>query len=205
MPFFPDVAKLVDEVEKVAKAADSIKVSLREIADILAFFKTVLVREIGPVGFVWTQGQPHPRSNEGESVMAKAMSCKLVKKSAGGRSAAAPMKRGDPPPTSIAIQDNEDGSLTVMGYDAAGALVDASAIATLSDVSSSDTTILTVDPPAGLTVATHGLKPGDVSVTGTVTLNDGSSGPFVITISGKVNPGPAVGFIFVPGAVSVRP
>ena len=80
---------------------------------------------------------------------------KLIKKSDNKKAAAAaPHKRGDPPPASYNLQDNQDGSFTILGVDAAGAQVDISTVASLTPAPiSTNTDVLTVDAPAGMTVA----------------------------------------------------
>ncbi len=119
-----------------------------------------------------------------------AVTCKLVKK-AGMKASGKKAKVGDPIPAYVLV-DNEDGSFTVTGTDAAGASVDISAVATLDPPpTSSAPATLSVDPPAGMLVACHGLLPGHADVTVTATFTDGSVGPFVITVPADVGAGPA--------------
>ena len=99
--------------------------------------------------------------------------------------------------------DNQDDTCSVIGQDAGGNPVDISAVATLS-VSSSDTTIVTVDPPTGMTFAMHAVGkvsvPGSpVQITAKATWNDGSIGPFTFVLPVDVISGGATGIKIVPG------
>ncbi len=121
---------------------------------------------------------------------------------AAGMKAAKKAKAGDPVPDYV-LQDNQDGSFTINGADAQGATVDISAVATLA-VTSSDDTIVSVDPPAGMNVACHALKPGSASLEVTATWNDGSVGPFTITVPVTSTAGPATGLIVEFGVPTIR-
>ena len=123
---------------------------------------------------------------------------KLVKKSALKKTSA---KAG--PVVDFTLADNGDDTATVWGTDAAGNLADISAVATIA-VTSSDTTIITVDPPSGVTFAMHAT--GKLSTPGTpvniavvATWKDGSIGPFNFTLPVDVVAGPVSGVIIVPG------
>lgn len=102
------------------------------------------------------------------------------------------------------LQDNQDGTVTVFGVDAAGAQVDISSVATLT-VKSSDDTVYKVDTPTGMTYAEHGVKPGSATATIVATWNDGSMGPFSIDDPVTVSGGPAVGLTVVHGTPVPRP
>jgi hypothetical protein len=117
--------------------------------------------------------------------------CKLAKK---GMMAATPAKAGAKATGDLfTITDLGGGTLTVTGHDAAGAGgIDLSGVATLTVVSS-DVSVLTIDPPSGMTATCHGVKPGQVTLTVTATWNDGSMGPFTIDVTASVTQGPATG------------
>ncbi len=132
--------------------------------------------------------------------MAKAK-VSLVKKAA-----RKPMVRATGKPAAVSefiFVDNQDNTLTVNGVDAAGNPVDISSVATI--VASSDSpTIISVDPPTGMTFAMHALgplttpgTPAQISVTATWT--DGSVGPFSFSLPVDVVTGPATGVVIVPG------
>ncbi len=112
---------------------------------------------------------------------------KFVKKSALPKAAgkAGPPKKGD----LLVIGDDQQATLTVALVDAAGfPIPNGDTLATLS-ASSSDATLLTFDPPTGLTDHYNGLKPGTITATLVITANDGSFGPFTIEQPGTVNVG----------------
>lgn len=112
--------------------------------------------------------------------------CVTLKKSnKAGPVKAGPVKAGD-----FGFQDNEDGTATVFGLDAAGARSSIDGLATLA-VASSDPAFMTVDAPAGVTFGYHGVLPGVSTVTMTATWNDGSVGPFTIDVKATVSAGPA--------------
>lgn len=124
--------------------------------------------------------------------MSKPFQCKLVKKGvamAGQKAASGAKATGD----LFTITDLGGGQLTVTGHDAAGAGgIDLSGVATLA-VTSSDPTVLTVDPPSGMTATCKGVKPGTVTITVTATFNDGSIGPFTINVTASVTASAATG------------
>jgi hypothetical protein len=129
----------------------------------------------------------------------------LVKKSAAKPHAAAGTRAT---PGDFILLDNEDGTATVMGASAAGNPVDISAVATIA-VTSSDTTIITVDPPTGMMFAMHAVGklsvPGTpVSVTVVASWNDGSIGPFTATLPVDVVTGPAASIVIKPGVPTVH-
>lgn len=128
---------------------------------------------------------------------------KLLKKSQ-TRRISMPLKKGATV-TDFALQDNGDDTCTVLGVDAAGNTVDISAVVTLDPPpTSSDTSIITVDPPQGMTFAMHATgklsTPGTpVIVTATATWQDGSTGPFAFDLPVDVVPGPVTGVVIQPG------
>ncbi len=129
---------------------------------------------------------------------------KLLKKAAGMK-AGKPLKAGDAPTSDYALQDNQDGSVTVMGVDSAGAVVDISAVATLTPAPTSDNTaVLTVGTPTGMTCPYSGVAPGNATVTLTATWNDGSVGPFTITDPCVVSGSAAVGLTVTHSPPTIR-
>ncbi len=130
---------------------------------------------------------------------------KLVKKAAAKFASQAKAKAGDPPPAEYALQDNQDGSVTVFGVDAAGAQVDISGVASLTPApTSSNTAVLTVDGPSGMTCVYHGVAPGTATVTLTATWTDGSVGPFTIEDPCTVSGSAAVGITVTHGTPTIR-
>lgn len=101
----------------------------------------------------------------------------IVKKTPGMKAA----KRhavGAPAPGEYGLQIDEDGGVTVMGVNSAKELVDISGVATLAATSSSDPSILSVDPPVGMSCAYHAQGVGKAVVNLVATWSDGSVGPF---------------------------
>ncbi len=122
-----------------------------------------------------------------------------AKKAAPGAKAAGPMR-------DFLLMDNEDSTFTVFGVDAGGNQVDIAPVATLTPApTSSDATILTVDPPSGMTAKVHALKPGTATLTFGATWNDGSVGPFTVDWPQSVQGTAATGLTVVPGTPVVRP
>lgn len=137
--------------------------------------------------------------------MAK-MTCKSVKakKSSMGSSGTTRLKVGDAPPGGFELTDFQDGSFKIRGVTQAGNAVDLDAVATLT-ATSSDPAVLTVDTPAGMDVATHGVKKGTATVTVTATWNDATTGPFVLEIPCNVVDSPVSGLVAEFGPAVVRP
>ena len=104
----------------------------------------------------------------------------------------------------LVLVDNQDDTVSIFGQDSQGAQVDISSVATLA-VTSGDTTVLTVDPPTGMTFQMHGVKPGHSDVAITATWNDGSIGPFSATLPCDIIAGPATSLVIVPGVPVARP
>lgn len=120
------------------------------------------------------------------------------------------LKRGDPPPQNVDLVDNGDQTWTLVSYDAAGNVVDTSAVATLSVTSDTPAT-MTADIPATppMTFAVHTLgpitPPGTVvKIVVTETWNDGSVGPFSAEIDYTTKTGPTTGVVAVPGAITTH-
>ncbi len=139
------------------------------------------------------------------------MSCKVIKKSS-LRGAPKMLAKGAVPKLGgLVLVDSEDGkNFTVMLRDSVGNVVDGSALATLSPApSSSDPTIITVDPPTGMASAFHvvGTPPklGTATVSVTVTANDGSFGPFSDSVAVTVAPGGPTGAQIIIGDPTVPP
>ncbi len=122
---------------------------------------------------------------------------KLVKGKKGAAKGGTP-KKGD-----FAFQDNQDDTYTVSGVDAAGAPVDISSVATIA-ATSDNAAVLTADPPTGMTGTVHGAAPGSANLTVTATWNDGSIGPFAITVPVAVTAGPATGLKVDFGSPTIR-
>jgi hypothetical protein len=120
--------------------------------------------------------------------------------------AASPVKAkvGDPVPN-FAIFDNEDGTFSIFGTSPSNPKIDISSVATLTTVSS-DTTLVTVDPPTGFTDAFHALKAGNPIITATATWNDGSKGPFSLDLPLVIttDPNSATGLGVTFGTPTVR-
>lgn len=132
------------------------------------------------------------------------VSIKKTLKSKAGMKAAGFAASGDPIPSYV-LQDNEDGSFTVFGVNAAGNQVDISSVATLTPApTSSDTTVLTVDPPVGMTVTCHAIKAGHADVSVTATWNDGSVGPYFITVPADVSSSGVIGIGVTFGTPTIR-
>ena len=86
------------------------------------------------------------------------------------------------PLLNFSLADNGDDTCTVLGDDKAGNQTDISALATIT-VTSDNPSVLTVDPPIGVTFAMHAVGPiGAANVTVVATWNDGSIGPFTFTL-----------------------
>lgn len=103
--------------------------------------------------------------------------------------------------------DTQDDVLTVQGVDAAGNALDISALATIS-ATSSDTSKISLDSPVGMSVKMHGLVPSvvgsPVTITVVATWNDGSIGPFTMTLPCDVTSGGPVGITITPGTPTIR-
>jgi hypothetical protein len=132
----------------------------------------------------------------------------MATKSAAAKAAKATKTSGAAPGPAqdFLLMDNEDSTFTVFGVDAGGNRVDISSVATLTPApTSSDTAVLTLDPPVGMTDKVHGLKPGTATITFTATWNDGSRGPFTVDWPQTVSGTPATGITVTPGTPTIRP
>jgi hypothetical protein len=137
--------------------------------------------------------------------MAKA-TVKLVKKSSSSKKAT----KFTPGAVATDFQfvDNGDSTCTVNGVDGAGNPVDISTVATIT-ASSSDTTLVTVDAPSGMTFGMHAVGPlstpgTPVAIAVVATWTDGSKGPFSFTLNVDVIAGGPTGIIVVPGTVTTH-
>jgi hypothetical protein len=209
MSFFADLHAAAHSLASIARSLASIAsdvAHLRAVADAADAGRTALEHDLhrvtlhlcGPeaVGIEVSPGTPSPRTKE-----RAVPNVKLVKKSAAPQGRMKAAKAGAA--VDFQIVDNEDDTFTVGGVDAAGAPVDISSVATL-DATSGDPSVMSVDPPAGMVVTAHALKPGSVTLTFTATWNDGSIGPFTIDQPVSVTGGPATGLIVTPGTPTVR-
>ena len=123
------------------------------------------------------------------------MKCSVtLSKKGKGVQAAPKAKAGDVGPA-IVLLDNQDNTFTVLGTTKGGNQVDISALATFNPAPVSDNTgVLTVDPPVGMTDAFHAVGPvGSANIDFTIVFNDGSIGPFPITLPATVSAGPVSG------------
>lgn len=177
-------------LDRMVTALESIAHSLERLAD----------AGLGPevVGIVLTPGEP---------VMAKPkVKFEKASKGASARAPATRAKAGDPVQDFVLL-DTQNDTITVQGTNSAGDVLDISAVATIA-VSSSDTSALTVDPPQGMVFQCHALKvtpPGSpVLVTAVATWNDGSVGPFTMSLPIDVQTGGPTGLILVPGTPTIR-
>lgn len=106
-------------------------------------------------------------------------------------------------PTPDILIDNQDQSFTLNGVDSQGASVDISTLATIT-AESDNTDVITVDPPAGMTVQGHAVLPGTATITFVATFNDGSIGPFTVDLPVTVTAGGPTGLIVTPGTPTIR-
>ena len=129
------------DLHGVRIALESMAADLHRIADAVCGNPTQVV------GITIEPGPVRPRPHSTETSMFNVC---LTKRSASARSVAR-AARGSAV-ASFQLQDNGDDTCTVLGVDAAGNALDISSVATLTPPpTSSDTTILTVDPPTGMT------------------------------------------------------
>ncbi len=136
----------------------------------------------------------------------KSNSVKLVKVPKGQMKAAGTLKKaktGDPI-LDFEFLDSQDSNVHVNGVDKQKQKVDISDVATLTVVSS-DPSIVTVDPPVGMSFLMHGVAPGAGTVDVTATWNDASTGPFSFSLPVTCKAGPAGGIEVIPGDPVDRP
>lgn len=146
--------------------------------------------------------QPIPASPSFAKGSPKMAKITLVKKSA-QRKAAGRAAKGLAI-VDFQLQDNGDDTFTVLGVDAGGNTADISSIATLT-ATSDNPSVLTVDTPVGMTSAMHAVGPlGSANITAVATWNDGSIGPFTVTLPVTVIAGPVTGVVIVPGTPTVH-
>jgi hypothetical protein len=101
------------------------------------------------------------------------------------------------------LLDNQDGSFAVHGIDKAGIPVDISDVATLT-ASSDNTSVLTADPPVGMTDVMHAVAPGSANVAVQAIWNDGSVGPFDATLAVPVSQSATGGIVIGDVTVTSR-
>lgn len=92
------------------------------------------------------------------------------------------------------IVDNENGTYTIGGLDAAGQPTDIESLATLTPPpTDSDTTVAQCGTPTGMTFPVQAKKPGVDEIALSVTFNAGTPAPLTDTAELTVTGGPAVG------------
>jgi hypothetical protein len=169
---------------------------LNKIIDLLeqqlATQKAILAALPGPVtGITITQK---------ETEMTTALKATYQATVAGSRAVAAPKKFAKGATlASFTITDvpGSPGNYLVNGTNAAGDLIDISAVATTAETSS-DTTVATVASTGAATFAVQGIKVGTVTVTVTANWNDGSIGPFTAPVTFTVTAGGVTGLVVTP-------
>jgi hypothetical protein len=173
-------------VVAIAQNASAIAANTATLAEILELVKP------SPIVGIEAFFESYPR---GENMASFKVS--LVKKGAKAKFGAVA--------SDFTIQDNEDGTFTVLGKDAAGfGGIDISGVATLT-VSSDNAAVLTVGVISGMTFPVSAVAPGTCNLTITATWNDGSIGPFVINLPGTVTQGPVTGLEVDVGTPTPRP
>ena len=185
----------------MASTLQAMSVQLKVIADAISS---------QAVGIVIRPGTPTHRDvrNLVERENPPMSKVKLIKK-AHGKSAPSKAPKGFKA-VDFVLQDNGDDTATVFGVDSLGNQLDISALATLTPApTSSDLTIITVDPPSGMTFAMHAVGKLSVAgtpvqITATATWNDGSAGPFTFTLPVDVVSGGPTGILIVPGTPTVH-
>jgi hypothetical protein len=131
------------------------------------------------------------------------MKCTIVKKST-VKKMGAKLTKGAAAPISFQFTDNENATFTVNGVDASGAAVDISGVATLT--ATSDTpAVMTVGPVTGMGSSIQGVGPGTANLILVATWNDGSVGPFTLTVPVTVTGGTATGLSVTFGTPTVTP
>lgn len=197
-------AKLLTAVEGIASLLEQmVKVQAAIAADVV-LIRLAVVPDTTPVKIFIDPGQPIERK-----VSMATLTAAWAKKSK-MKKAAIPHKAGMAAVTAFQFTDNEDGTATVNGLNAAGDVLDLSATYTLTPVPTSDNTaVVTVDAPVGMTFGYHGLSVGSANVTATATQNSGvtpAAGPFAFTLPMTcVSDGTPTGIVINPGTPVARP
>jgi hypothetical protein len=137
------------------------------------------------------------------------MQCSITKASKGMHATASlPAKAGDPAPTSFNLFVDETGkSFTVFGINAMGNPVAISSVASIT-ATSANPAVATVGAPVGASFSIAAAVPNPApgvadTVTVVATWNDGSVGPFTLTITFNTVADPILGLILQPTAVVV--
>lgn len=191
-------AKLLTAVEGIATLLGQMAIVQQTIAaDVAAIVDAV------PVGISVDPGKPIERKNRMATLTAAWAKKSKMKK------AAIPHKAGMAAVTEFQFTDNEDGTATVNGLNAAGDVLDLSATYTLTPPETSDNSaVVTVDPPVGMTFGYHGLSVGTANITAQATQNAGVTpvaGPFAYTLPMNcVSDGTPTGVIINPGTPVAR-
>jgi hypothetical protein len=194
----PGASSIADDTHGILVTLDAILVQATSAAESLAKlavdFGPALIASIG-IKFGL------PVLNKGNPQMAQLTpTIKLLKPLAPGKKMGVHGVAGVKAlPGAFGILPGQSDSFTVVGLDAAGNPVDLSSVASLSNLVSENTAILTVDPAVGMTSTCHTITtaPGGVPAVGstdvdaTATWTDGSDGPFSIVQPVVVAVGPA--------------
>lgn len=177
----PAVLKVIEELKAIKAKLDADSQTISEVI-------TRLSNLLSVTGFDVTK----------EKTMA--FRAKVQKQGQGGKQPRK-WKAGDVinPSNPFAVTDdpNNPGHYKVWLTNAAGDLIDGNDKATFHGDSSDPATLTSTDePPMGFAV--QGVKQGSANVSGTVTLNDGSAGPFQGDVAFNVSPGGPTGFTVTP-------
>jgi len=215
--FAEDIKRLADATEGIYRELQTLnkgQADLKEIVETVSYDINIIRRRIPwivehTVGadpefdVVGIKTKPGPVTPHKE---AKVMAAKwsVMKKGAMRMGASMKAKMGDPAPVAFVLVDNGDSTFSVMGADAVGNAVDISSVASLA--ASSDTpTVVTVDPPTGMTFGVHAVGPiGSAKISVTATWNDGSLGPFSAEVDVTTATGPAGSIVVTPGPVTTH-
>jgi len=177
---FQNLERLADAAERQATAAECICAQLKLIVEV-----------VNPItGFQVEPQQKGPN-----------MAGKFKTKAKKGQKATRKYKAGDvvnpDNPFTITDDPNNPGNWLILLTNAAGELIDGSAIAT-SSVTADSSGTLSASSTGPMTFSTQGVKAGAGSVAVTVNANDGSFGPFNGDVAYNVVAGGPTGFVVQP-------